>query len=75
MNDSDPHAARWARRRLKRMFDMDWTRWHWTEDARFTACGVSIPIGLDGGTQFPETDDEMSRVDCRRCLRKLGADR
>lgn len=70
--DSGPHAVRWARRELKHLFDMDWTQWHWTEDASFTLCGVAIPIALPGGSFCPDTDDEESRVTCRRCLRRLA---
>lgn len=68
----DPHACRWARRKIKRMFDMDWSRWHWTTDGSFTLCGVPIPIGLDGGTMFPETDELPAKVDCRKCRRRLS---
>jgi hypothetical protein len=66
---TEPHAVRWARRERRRTASLDYTRWHWTTDASFTACGCPIPIGL-AGTFLPETDDE-DRVNCKRCLQKM----
>lgn len=64
----EPHAVRWARRELKRLMMLDYTKWHWTEDGVFTICGVLIPIGLDlPGTCFPECYDWFEIVDCERC--------
>lgn len=68
----EPHAVRWARRYLKAAFTYDWTRWHWTNDASFTLCGVPVPISLSGGTFFPETDEDPGMVSCTHCLRKLS---
>jgi hypothetical protein len=59
-----PHAVRWARRAVRN--EMEYTGWHWTNDAQFTACGRPIPLGLDG-TFVPETDDAPERVTCRQC--------
>lgn len=64
------HAVRWARRALKRLMTLDYTKWHATRDGDFTFCGILIPIGLRG-TFLPETDDWMGRVDCLRCLASL----
>ncbi len=61
------HAVRWARRELKRLFTLDYTKWHGTADSKFTLCGIPIPLGLRG-TFFPETDDDINRVDCKRCI-------
>jgi hypothetical protein len=71
-SDSGPHAVRWFRRVLRSQFREDWTRWHWTENGDFTRCGNSIPLGIEGGSMFPDTDDEMARVDCRRCLSSIN---
>jgi len=68
---SDPHAVRWATRELKRLMDLDYTKWHYTNDASFTVCGLSIPVGNDNGTFLPETDDEVSRVNCKKCLGRI----
>ena len=66
----EPHAVRWARRELKREESLDYTKWHYTVDASFTACHRPIPIGLEG-TFLPETDDLLERVDCLLCQRVL----
>jgi hypothetical protein len=61
------HAVRWARRKLQRTYSMDWTRWHITDDACVTLCGVHIGIAL-AGRFLPESDDEWQCVaTCRRC--------
>jgi hypothetical protein len=66
-------AVRWARRPLKREMTMDYTKWHGAcGDGSFTLCGVMIPLAIDGGTFFPETDEGTSRVDCQRCLRHMN---
>jgi hypothetical protein len=62
------HAVRWARRELKRMFTLDYSKWHVTDNGNFTICGLPIPVGLRG-TTLPETDDDLYRVDCGRCRR------
>lgn len=64
-----PHAVRWARRKVKN--EMDYTRWHWTTDARFTICGTPIPVGLKG-TLLPELCEQSDVVDCKRCEGWLG---
>jgi len=68
------HAVRWARRYLHRMMALDYTKWHATRDANLTLCGCSIPLAINGGTFLPETDDELSRVDCKRCIPILGGE-
>lgn len=64
------HAVRWARRELKRLMTLDYTKWHGTENADFTFCGRPIPIGLEG-TFLPETDDDLSIIDCKYCANQL----
>ncbi len=50
MVETEPHAVRWARRKVR--YDYDWTRWHYTVDASFTACGTAINARrLSGSTQ------------------------
>lgn len=73
MGDTEPHAVRWYRRVLRGQMREDWTRWHWTENASFTVCGVPIPIGIDGGSFLPETDDDLRVVDCKHCARQVVA--
>lgn len=58
-----PHAVRWLRR-IVRGLD-DYTRWHQTTNAHTTACGRRIPTMAT--SMLPETDDDLARVDCRRC--------
>lgn len=68
---SDIFAVRWARRELKRLADMDYTKWHASYgDGSFTLCGLCVPIGL-AGTFLPETEDELQKVSCRKCTRLL----
>lgn len=69
-SEDGPHAVRWARRELRRMVDMDWTRWHYSSDSTWTACGVIVGIGL-AGTAVPETAN-VSKVDCKRCLKAMN---
>ena len=68
----DPHAVRWYRRWIKRDFRKEWGRWHWTDDADMTVCGIRIRIGIEGGSFLPETDDEVQTVTCKRCLAVLS---
>lgn len=68
---SELFAVRWARRELKRMFTMDYTKWHGSQDgSMFTFCGLAVPIGL-AGTFLPETDSNINKVNCRKCSRLL----
>jgi hypothetical protein len=67
----DSHTVRWARRQVRGK--PDYTRWHWTEDGRFTLCNWSIPLGLANGTFLPETHEDVAIVDCTQCKRKLEA--
>jgi hypothetical protein len=59
------HAVRWARRKVRG--ELQYGRWHATSDGRYTACNWSIPLGLPG-TFLPETDEDLSRVDCTFCV-------
>ena len=62
----EPHAVRWARRRV--FNEYDYTKWHFTDNGNFTACGA--PILLAVATCLPETD-EVDRVDCKHCMRRV----
>jgi len=64
------HAVRWSRRYVKKQMSWDFTKWHITEDACWTICSVVIPLAIDGGTFLPETDDDLSKVTCKNCLRE-----
>lgn len=61
----EPHAVRWTRRMV--FNEYDYTRWHYTQDASWTVCGISIPVGI-GPKILPETS-EVEDVDCDNCLR------
>ena len=65
--EDDPHAVRWARRALKHMRTLDYTRWHRAENCYFTLCGLGIQVGCEG-TFLPEIDDRKSQVTCKHCL-------
>lgn len=69
----DLHAVRWATRTQGRKpFDEPrWTKWHASVDSCKTLCGLVIIIATEAAFT-PDTDDEMSRVDCPRCARKLN---
>lgn len=66
---TEPHAVRWSRREVRH--ELEYSKWHWTLDAQQTLCRIPIPLGL-AGTFLPDTDDEIERIDCRKCLRILG---
>lgn len=69
MGETTPHAIRWALREVKREMRLDYTRWHWTEDADRTVCGRAIPVG--GSIAFlPETDERREHVTCKGCKRR-----
>lgn len=68
-----PHAVRWAQREIFSKFEMQHSKWHWTNDANFTICGRPIQLIADGPALLPETDDEPSRVTCKRCRALLVA--
>lgn len=69
----EQHAVRWAIRPLKRMFTIQWTKWHWTPNADFTLCGRPIVTCREDVPMFPETDERKEKVDCVVCKKKLGA--
>jgi len=71
MTDDPPYATRWAIRPLKRAWSIQWTKWHWTTNGDFTLCGRAIVIGREDVPMFPETDDEVKRVDCASCKKSL----
>lgn len=70
---ADLHACRWATRtKGRKPFDEPrWTKWHASNDGCRTLCGLVIIIATEAAFT-PDTDDEMSRVDCCRCSRKLN---
>ena len=70
---ADLHACRWATRtKGRKPFDEPlWTKWHASTDGCRTLCGLLISIATEAAFT-PDTDDEMSRVDCPRCARKLN---
>lgn len=70
---ADLHACRWATRtKGRKPFDEPrWTKWHASTDGCRTLCGLVIIIATEAAFT-PDTDDEMSRVDCPRCCRKLN---
>lgn len=70
---ADCHAVRWATRYTgRRPFHAPrWTRWHASRDGCKTLCGLVIIIATEAAFT-PDTDDEMSRVDCPRCTRILN---
>ena len=65
--DNPSHAVRWATRTLKRMFSVEYTKWHWTIDARLTLCGRPIVIFRVEDAVFPDTYDDPDRIECERC--------
>lgn len=66
--EMEPHAVRWALRKVRN--ELDYTRWHYARNADWTLCGHVIRLAVE--TFLPETD-EVERVDCRQCLRRLKA--
>lgn len=69
---SEPHAMRWAIRPNKALFDVTWIKWHWTLESAFTLCHLPIVIGRENVPMFPECNDEIEKVNCKRCLNQLG---
>lgn len=70
--NADLHAVRWAtRNKGRRPFDEPrWTKWHATNDGCWTFCGLAIRIAT-AAAFTPDIDDEVGRVDCPRCARKV----
>ena len=69
LEQTESHAVRWANRRVRG--ELDWTLWHWTNDSKFTLCGIVVKIATPV-LMFPEMD-EQEKVDCKQCLLKLKA--
>lgn len=73
LSDVEPHAVRWGLYKIMGGMDIQYTKWHWTTDADMTVCGRPIKlISEKCETVLPETYDEVEKVDCKHCLRKLG---
>jgi hypothetical protein len=80
--DEIPHAVRWAQGRLKRaMGEIQWTKWHWTENGNMTLCHYPVVLFGADDVPFPETIDgdeggveivksQRGCVNCRRILIK-----
>lgn len=70
---SNSHAVRWSWRWIERLKAVQWTKWHWTNDADFTLCGYPIVIGgCNDCPLMPETDERTEKVNCKKCLRLLN---
>ena len=67
--ETEPRAVRWARRYLKRAFNPDWSKWHYTEgNGLHTACGRPVVLfEIDGSPQ----EHGVGKVNCKLCLRQL----
>lgn len=66
------YAVRWSRRYLKRLMSQEFTKWHGAGSYGgdcWTICGIPIPLAIADGTFVPETDDDLSKINCRNCLR------
>jgi hypothetical protein len=63
----EPHSVRWAIK--KYLNEFIYGKWHYTIDAQTTLCGVFIPIATNSGTFFPDTDEDVNKITCKKCLR------
>lgn len=65
MEATTPHAVRWitGRRGPEKLY----TKWHFTDNANFTACQRPILLMDEFDHKLPDTDDDLDRVDCRLC--------
>lgn len=75
-NDTANTAVRWPQRMLRRrMNDIVYTTWHWTDNGNQTICGWPIRIWTDGIDAWPDHIDEvdggMKQVKCKICIAKL----
>jgi hypothetical protein len=61
------HAVRWISRIV--LGEENRTKWHVTDDAKWTLCKLTIP--LLAGNMPPETHEDTGVVDCVRCLKGL----
>ena len=68
-NETEPHTVWWGLW-VGAMGVVHYTKKHYTENADFTLCGRSIPIGGEV-TFFPKTDDDPEQVTCRTCRKAL----
>ena len=72
MMESEAHAVRWAIRWMEKMKYVQWSKWHWTNDANFTICGYPIIIGqCDDCPLMPEHDERAEKVTCKKCIAAL----
>lgn len=67
-----PHAVRWAQREIRGRFEMQYSAWHWTDDASTAVCGRRIRLISDGPALLPETRDDRGSVTCRHCIARLA---
>jgi hypothetical protein len=68
-NGFEPHAVRWALREVRN--ELQYTRWHWSDVDCWTLCGHVVRLAV--ATFLPETDEDVGRVDCGQCLKRLNA--
>ena len=61
------HAVRWAKRIVRA--DVQFSRWHITNDAHQTLCHLSIPLISETEPSMPETSDNLAVADCKQCKR------
>lgn len=65
-----PRAVRWASRMLERMFQPDWSKWHYTEgNGLHTACDQPVQLMLVDGS--PQVSD-ISKISCKKCLKAMN---
>lgn len=72
--ETEPHAVRWITNNVEKMYLRKYTKWHYTTDAAFTACGRLIRLTSGSGGRLPE-HDEVSRVDCKQCRKRAEQER
>lgn len=72
MDKVEPHAVRWANHTY--MGEMDWGKWHWTEDAQKTLCGRNIRMAIKGGSFLPDCDEGRTKeeITCLQCRNRKG---
>ncbi len=72
--ETEPHAVRWAQRKIRSRHETLFSKWHWTTDAESTICGRPIQLIADGPAMLPEANNDRSKVTCKRCRSILGLD-
>jgi hypothetical protein len=64
------YSVRWAISQTRGEFN--YTKWHVTGTGNFTLCKLPIILASKNGTFLPDIEDDTSKTNCKKCLRRLN---